>query len=807
MSREEPLDGTTDETQEPEPDIIPTCPPGEVWDGQLGRCVPEEEPPPPPPPEPQPEPEETPYPWTQLPFPFNLIDAVLRAYWDAVQSVAPEIADQFTWLDEGLKSFIGDSLDTVSSAIVSDIATKFSEAMKTQIAEIDLTEDMNAALADFDFGGVPALNPDNEDSIFSKISSLQDNLGGLIEGGTVGVAEALQNLSGDFVRTMRENLEEAEIQKVKDKVISVTQRVPIENPEIKVQVDNLQRAFSSSPDDFYDALEDIFTNIITPFISLQAKISQAGESLTIEEARNAQVQLASAWAGFLFLTTVIDGVIETVSFGQIEWLGRTVQNIIWALAPGNILKDIFYSEYGAAVIPKIQQAIRFNRRPHRLRIQEITQSYARGNMSKEEALDELGYAGLADEVSETILENEMSYPTESEVHKLFYRGLIDADRYAELLRKSKLPDDLISTMQEGARPIPGASDLVRFTVKEDLGTAWLNQWLSKQGYSEEWAAHYWNSHWELPSVGQAYDLLARGEITEDQLVDLMVKQDLHPDYRDGLFNIRFNLIPRVDLRRAYAAGVLTFDELVERYKFLGYKPEDALLEAQLQTRETLNAEINSLRTSAMGDYREGYISLAQLRTDLEALEFNPEEIELSIAEAERDRANEIKDEKLGIQRELVRRGKITLEEYRQGLEEFLVDQERIVQLVALEEARRRVQVITPVDDDSARVIRSELTADYVAGYMTVDELQAALADAGFNPAEVDAYANEAELRYQNKLRDDLVKFYTEAFRKDQISEAVYREALSQVIVRPEKVDTRVLHELARKRLLLVEGTE
>lgn len=426
-------------------------------------------------------------------------------------------------------------------------------------------------------------------------------------------------------------------------------------------------------------------------------------------------------------------------------------------------------------------------------------------MSKQQALDELGYAGLADDVSETILENEMSYPTESEVHKLFYRGLISADRYTELLRKSKLPGDLISTMQEGARPIPGASDLVRFTVKEDLGTEWLNQWLSKQGYAAEWAAHYWDSHWELPSVGQAYDLNARGELTEDELLDLMVKQDIHPDYRQGLFNIRYKLIPRVDLRRAYASGVLTFDDLVDRYQGLGYKPSDALLEAQLQTRETLNAEINTLRRSAQNDYLEGYISEDQLRTDLEALEFNPEEIELSIAEAERDRANAIQDERLTIQRELVRRGKISIEDYRQGLFNILVDQERIDQLVALEEARRRVQVITPVDDDSARVIRSELTADYVAGYMTIEDLQAALAEAGFNSAETDAYANEAELRYQNKLKDDLVRFYIEAFRKDQIGEEVFREALETVIVRPEKVDTLVLHELARKRLLAVEA--
>jgi hypothetical protein len=366
------------------------------------------------------------------------------------------------------------------------------------------------------------------------------------------------------------------------------------------------------------------------------------------------------------------------------------------------------------------------------------------------------------------------------------------------LQKSKLPVELTETMKQAQRPIPGASDLVRFTVREDLGEAWLAEQLAKHGYAPEWAAHYWASHWELPSVRQAYELWARDLIDFDTLDNLLIMLDLHPMFRAQLRKARFKLIPRVDLRRAFAAGVLTFDELEARYGKLGYSPEDARLEAVLQTRETFNAEINSLRSSATADFKEGYITESQLRADLDALGFSDDEVNLSIQDAIRQRQNDLNDDQLAILRELFRKGKIDEAIYRSELSLIVSDTERVNQIVEFELARRSISKPTVVSGVSVSKIKTDLVNDFVDGYIDRSTLEAHLSNINLTQAEIDVEVLNAELRYENRFNDALVKFYTTAFREDKIDETVFREALAKVIVRPEKISVLVEHEKAKK---------
>ncbi|MHA1287749.1 MAG: hypothetical protein ACTSPB_10140, partial [Candidatus Thorarchaeota archaeon] len=380
-------------------------------------------------------------------------------------------------------------------------------------------------------------------------------------------------------------------------------------------------------------------------------------------------------------------------------------------------------------------------------------------------------------------------------------GIITQDEYEELVQRTRVPRDLAAKLVEAQKNIPSYSDMIRIAVQLDLGEDWMRENLAKLGYDPEWANLLWGAHWQLPSVQQGYEMRARGELTDEELKDLMIKLDIREEYRDKLFNIRYKLIPRVDLRRAFAAGILDFDELVQRYTALGYRPDDAELEAQLQMRETLNAEISALRSAAESDYKEGYITEDQLRADLNELGFSNEEIELSIENAKRLRSNDLSDDLIKILKELFRKGKIDSDTLRTELQKVLVDSARIEQIIAYEEARRSYVPSTPVDDVSVTKIKTDLVNDYVDGYIDLQTLQDQLSQLAISDAEIQVEIANAELRFNNKLKDQLVKNAIQAYRKELISVDVLRDILSQNIVRPDKVDSLVKYEVLRKGLI------
>jgi hypothetical protein len=108
-----------------------------------------------------------------------------------------------------------------------------------------------------------------------------------------------------------------------------------------------------------------------------------GDPMTESEAISMRDKLASLWMVIFEITTALDIIIEVATAGQVEWLGRTMTNIIWAFAPSNILKDLLYGDYFIAAKPIVDRIKRRSFRPHRLQIQEAAALFARGNLTRE----------------------------------------------------------------------------------------------------------------------------------------------------------------------------------------------------------------------------------------------------------------------------------------------------------------------------------------------------------------------------------------------------------------------------------------
>lgn len=303
--------------------------------------------------------------------------------------------------------------------------------------------------------------------------------------------------------------------------------------------------------------------------------------------------------------------------------------------------------------------------------------------------------------------------------------------------------------------IPGPGDLIRFVVREVIEVGVFRSNLALQGFSAFWADAFWEAHWELPSRGELVDAYHRGVIPEGELDKFMIWHDYKPEPRPGigksdlaiLSGIRKTLIPRVDLRRGYAAGSLTWEQLVERYKWLGYE-DDAELMASIQVAVAFTAERGKLRDNAKDDYVRGFILEDTLRADLAELGFGDVEIEYFVADAKADRLRKHKQELLA--------------SYEDGYQKEL--------LTDADLAEREAEIIK--DPDTLSLVLER--------------------------AYIKKYKKPAPPKPET-IKTATLAYLASAFRGDIISEAEFREELTRRLYTSEDIETIISVELLKKR--------
>ena len=158
-----------------------------------------------------------------------------------------------------------------------------------------------------------------------------------------------------------------------------------------------------------------------------------------------------------------------------------------------------------------------------------------------------------------------------------------------------------------------------------------------------------------------------------------------------LMDLSYTLIPRVDLRYAWEAGLLTDAEMLERMEKVGYSPEDAAIETAIQKRRTLTSEIGDVRRETLKDFREGMISEDALRANLKALGDTDEAIQFRL-----DASTYFleRDHKLSMINEIIRalgRGDIEESEANNRLVDMQIQKWRIDQILELAKLKRELK--------------------------------------------------------------------------------------------------------------------
>lgn len=228
--------------------------------------------------------------------------------------------------------------------------------------------------------------------------------------------------------------------------------------------------------------------------------------------------------------------------------------------------------------------------------------------------------------------------------------------------------------------IPGPSDLIAFAVRDcfdpnivstfqynkELPSAIL-PWMEKQGLAgdvglpmpagsttstgpdartrAQWFDMYWWSHWQLPSVGQGFELLQRlypdsmygpspyatqdTYFSRENLELLQKANDFPPFWRERLQAIAYKPLGRIDIKRMYAAGILHEDanthEVFHAYKQQGYNDVDSkrLTDYTVKKARPNISDLTMVQIKRL--YKQGSISDERAIQSLQALDFTNRE--------------------------------------------------------------------------------------------------------------------------------------------------------------------------------------
>ena len=273
----------------------------------------------------------------------------------------------------------------------------------------------------------------------------------------------------------------------------------------------------------------------------------------------------------------------------------------------------------------------------------------RGFYSLPDSLSRLGYSEDYQEVLDAALRPILGVGDITALHHRF--GLADeitTDRLERLGYSNFHARQLLSIMPT----LPGVNDVVRFSVREAYRDDVVIQFALDEGFetippleygrlglATEDMKHFWRSHWELPSLGQAFEMYHRtvavgegeGDIVAspfpgggqrqtviglDTVQTLLRTQDIMQYFREPLTKIAYQVPTRVDIRRFFEVGIVDEHEVYFTYLDQGFNPDNAERNARFAIADAFTTAYTYRQTEVRGQVRNGLMSPAEAATIL-----------------------------------------------------------------------------------------------------------------------------------------------------------------------------------------------
>jgi len=496
---------------------------------------------------------------------------------------------------------------------------------------------------------------------------------------------------------------------------------------------------------------------------------------------------------------------EAASLGQLDIsITQILRHPILAAAINNAEK-IHGAVLSEGVYPAYRYAILKDYQPLKADTKTIVDLYTRGFINYDTFMDWIEYLGYDTNEAAKLACAAFRYPGLSEALTLLRRGEITEDECKIYLRRQGLHSWAVDDLIKLRWRLPGYMDIISVYMREGyMPDKWVEipeefvDYMRQLGYDEFWAKRLWGKHWVLPGVTLLYDMFHKKIIDKETMVQMLKYHDFEPVWRERLIQNAYEMIPRVDLRRAYRYGMLKAEDLTERYEWLGYKPEDARLMAGLAERWSLDRYYTRLETVARAAYRKGLLDrdglvdiLQRINTPEEAIDLVLEAEEIARQAAIREPGEDARTLTASQILSLYKKRLITREYastrlarlgYSGGDASFLLS----------------LSAPAPEPEEVNRDLVTAASMLYREGLLSKDEFEGYLRKAGLSEEDVSRKVEAEDLRYRLDYARDLINLIKEAYRKDVYTAEEAVDRLIQFGMVPERATALIAREQLRK---------
>lgn len=234
---------------------------------------------------------------------------------------------------------------------------------------------------------------------------------------------------------------------------------------------------------------------------------------------------------------------------------------------------------------------------------------AMGIINDDEYKGSMTWHGLDSHWSDVWKEQNYEYPSLDVVIEMLRRGYIEEGHATHMLRRSSIPEDFLGAILRLREALPPASDLVTMVVREAFEPKMVvsapevfAEQMALKGFSREWSNRYWTMHFLPMPITQAYDNLRRGYWTKEQFLDLLRIADIHPMWREDIYNVAFTPPSIRELGYGFDTGVYSLENIVTYRRWAGLSPEDADKSAVAMVAYRTEAEREAVRREHMHLY-------------------------------------------------------------------------------------------------------------------------------------------------------------------------------------------------------------
>jgi len=426
-------------------------------------------------------------------------------------------------------------------------------------------------------------------------------------------------------------------------------------------------------------------------------------------------------------------------------------------------------------------------------------------------------------------------PSVQDLRQMQLRGLRSPDLvYADLLAAGYRAGDAWN-LQRSFPTLPGISDVIRFGVREayseeiakafqtdaDFPSPMLPD-TARIGLEPGEVRKFWRAHWELPSVGQVYEMYHRTTtnpipgfseevklpgggtvyriISLARVEELLRVQDVMPVWRDPLVRIAFTPFTRLDIRRLYRTGTFSLAQVYRAYIDLGYSPENAGIQTEFIVGLETEKTFDELESTLRGQARDGIVSesdaLALLSTIPVPQRVRDESIRRLGIQIKGDRLIDL----VSAWRQAYRTRAIDDGAFRSSLRALGVPDATIDHLLKVEQIRAGLDFADRAQAEVRATGSGIALSRYRDGVSTPSDLQGELMMLGYDGPQADRYRQIGTLGLSlDRIREEKTILDLQV-RQRKIDLATYRSGLAKLLRNADLVDTYVRQEEARAKV-------